>query len=95
MAIRAIYTEVAADGRTPVFALSPGDHEKIRQGYGCPNCLEDFTEYGAGALHVAFQECPVCGHVLDANNDFVIAPAHMTANEPVTTHDPVTGRRRF
>ena len=43
MAIIPRSTEIMEDGR-PKFVLWPHDYEKIRQGYGCPNCLEDFTE---------------------------------------------------
>ena len=72
MAIRAVYTEIMEDGR-PRFGLSEMDYEKIRAGYGCPNCLEDFTE-GSGVA--VYAKCPVCGHRIDANADFVETPAY-------------------
>lgn len=75
MAIKAIYTEVQPDGR-PLFGLTPEDHEKIRQGYGCPNCLEDFTEYGAGGVVAAFSACPICKHRINPDQDFVSAPGY-------------------
>jgi DNA-directed RNA polymerase subunit RPC12/RpoP len=61
------------DGR-PRFGLSPDDHEKIRQGYGCPNCLEDFTEHSGGI--VVYAQCPVCKHRIDVNADFVETPRY-------------------
>ena len=56
MAIIPIYTRPPLiPGERPLFALTPDDYEKVRQGYGCPECLEDF--YGVYMLR-----CPVCGH---------------------------------
>lgn len=75
MAIKAIYTELTPDGR-PRFGLSPADHEKIRQGYGCPNCLEDFTEWGANGVVVAFGKCPVCKHTMNPETDFEETPGY-------------------
>lgn len=75
MAIRAVYIEIRQDG-TPLFGLTPSDHEKIRQGYGCPNCLEDFTEHANSVVTAVYAKCPVCKHRIDANVDFVESPRY-------------------
>ena len=57
MAIKPIYwSPPLRPGERPLFALTPEDYEKVRQGYGCPECLEDF--YGVYML-----QCPVCKHI--------------------------------
>lgn len=67
MAIIPVYT----DPRTNTFALKPSDYEKVRTGYGCPRCLEDFTE---SSIVTAYEKCPVCGHRIDVDRDFVALP---------------------
>lgn len=77
MAIIPVYIEENYQGTgLTLFGLRPADHEKIRQGYGCPNCLEDFTEWGAHGMVAAFAKCPVCGHRIDANHDFTVPPQY-------------------
>ena len=38
-----------------MFSLTNEDFDKIRQGYGCPRCLEDYQG-------IWRQVCPVCKH---------------------------------
>lgn len=87
MAIIPLSTEILPDGR-PKFTLAPADHEKVRQGYGCPNCLEDFTEFGANGVTVVFGKCPVCKHVIDPHRDFLPAEAPY---RPFSPDDPFYG----
>ena len=57
MAIIPIYTRAPIrPGERPLFALTPEDYDKVRQGYGCAECLEDFNG-------VYMMKCPVCGHI--------------------------------
>lgn len=59
--------------------LNRRDFDKVREGYGCPNCLEDFNG-------VLLLECPVCKHMRDADADFVPLPDYMVPEEdPVYT----------
>lgn len=74
MAIKAVYTQELPNGEV-LFGLTPEDHEKIRNGYGCPKCLEDFTEYGANGIVVAFGACPLCKHTL-SDRDLMDVPQH-------------------
>ena len=69
MAIEPIYKEFNHQTGKWLFALAPDDFEKVRQGYACPNCLEDFN----GVIRV---KCPVCPHVRD-EGDFVDTPQYM------------------
>lgn len=48
------------DGQ-PIAALSPEQFEKVRQGYGCPRCWQEFT--------VILTKCPVCQLDLTHNLD--------------------------
>ena len=57
MAIIPLYTKPPlVPGERPLFALSKEDFEKVRQGYGCPECLEDYNG-------VYLPQCPLCKHV--------------------------------
>jgi len=71
-----IYYEIRPNGST-LWALGQRDYDKIKDGYGCPNCLEDFNG-------VLLLECPVCKHMRDTHNDFLALPDYMVP-EP----DPV------
>lgn len=49
----------------PEFVLGPDDYEKVRQGYACSNCLEDY--------HGVWRpKCPACG--CDSLQMFDLAP---------------------
>ena len=54
MAIIPIDWRQSPDGGEAEFLLSNDDYEKVRQGYGCSNCLEDYN-----GLYLA--RCPRCG----------------------------------
>jgi predicted amidophosphoribosyltransferase len=49
-----------------IFGLGAEDIERIRQGYGCPRCLEPFETPVA--------VCPVCREPQGITSDFVIVP---------------------
>lgn len=70
MAIIPVYAE--EDLRTGAinWGLTVQDFEKVRQGYGCPKCLEDFNG-------VWLMTCPVCGHQRNEPTDFIPTPDHM------------------
>lgn len=70
MAITPIYKHFDHASGKWLFALAPDDFEKVRQGYACPNCLEDF----GGMIRM---KCPVCPHVRDVDTDFVATPQYM------------------
>jgi hypothetical protein len=70
VAIRPYYTEVNPHTGRALFALNKDDFEKVRDGYGCANCLEDY--FGVYLL-----TCPVCKHERDLWNDFVALPDYM------------------
>ena len=70
MAITPIYKEFDRQTGRWLWALAQPDYDKVHDGYACPNCLEDFH----GVLLV---ECPACGHMSDANADFVALPDYM------------------
>lgn len=48
------------DGQ-PIGAMSPEQFERIRQGYGCPRCWQEFA--------IVFTKCPVCQLDLSGNLD--------------------------
>lgn len=50
------------------------DFQKVRQGYGCPECLEDFN-----GVYMAV--CPVCAHVRDVSRDILPTPEHFNRGE--------------
>lgn len=66
-----IPTYVGVDERTQktIFGLSPTSFFKVTNGYGCPECLEDFN-----GVYKAV--CPVCGHKRDVASDIVQTPRH-------------------
>lgn len=69
MALKPIYSqEDLASGRI-LWGLSPSDYHKVRLGYACPKCLEDFN-----GIYMAV--CPVCKHVRDMMHDFQQTPEH-------------------
>lgn len=81
--IHAFYTEVhPVTGRT-LFMVSARDYEKIRQGYGCPNCLEDYN-----GMYLI--QCPVCQHMTDfGGGDFIpVTPEHMIPEDMSLLHKP-------
>lgn len=61
--IKPIYSKYDPEIDEWVHGLSNDDFEKVRQGYACSNCLEDF-----GGLYL--ERCPVCKR----GNVFVEAP---------------------
>lgn len=58
--IEPVYWGRDDDGR-PVAAFSDEDYERIRQGYGCPNCWQAFS--------IVMVKCPVCQLDLASNLD--------------------------
>jgi hypothetical protein len=79
LAIEAIYKEFNRETGRWLYALKPDDFEKVRQGYACPNCLEDF----GGVILV---KCPVCPHVR-SEQDFVDLPNYMIPEPDPVYHD--------
>lgn len=69
MAIIPIYYDIDRETGRPMWGLGPDDFHKVRLGYGCPECLEDFNG-------VYISTCPVCGHVRDQASDFWDTPDH-------------------
>lgn len=63
------YREQMPDGRF-VAELYPEDLQRVREGYGCANahCLAFF--------HRRFQDCPLCGEPISANEIVDYSPAH-------------------
>lgn len=57
-----IYVDRHPDGRR-VALLREKDGQRIKEGYGCGECLAYFDRQ--------FPECPSCGHELDASRDVV------------------------
>ena len=53
--IKPIFSRYDHEARRWEFGLTPEDFEKVQQGYGCGECLEDFQ----GEFRI---KCPVCGH---------------------------------
>lgn len=71
MAIKPIYSQENLQTGEIEWLLYPEDFEKIRQGYGCPKCLEDYNG-------LCLATCPVCNHTRDALKDFTaVVPDHM------------------
>lgn len=68
MSIIPTYTEQLPDGRV-LFGLTHSDFEKVRLGYGCPDCLEDYN----GVYQAV---CPVCRHARDIQRDLLEQPPH-------------------
>ena len=56
MPIDPVYAE-SAEGGGLVFGLGPDDFEKVRQGYACAHCLEEFL---VGGTLVQLAKCPTC-----------------------------------
>jgi hypothetical protein len=56
------YVDRLPDGRR-VAELRADDLRRVEDGYGCGECLANFDQ--------RFQNCPGCGHKLDANRDIV------------------------
>lgn len=54
MAIRPVAERYDHDTGEMEFVLLPEDFEKVRQGYGCSACLEDYRG-------VWMPQCPTCG----------------------------------
>jgi hypothetical protein len=50
--IKPVYSRYDRTTGQYMWGLGPDDYERIRQGYGCPRCLEAFEFYTA--------RCPVC-----------------------------------
>lgn len=59
-----VYWGHQQDGR-PLAALSPEQFEKVRQGYACPRCWQEFQ--------MVFVKCPVCQLDLSPNLDPQVA----------------------
>lgn len=70
--IKPIYTEIHPYTGRPLHLLYADDYEKVRQGYGCSYCLEDYNG-------VWMPQCPVCRHISDyGGGDFIgVPPPHM------------------
>ena len=60
-----VYRGFTDDGQ-PIGMFSEEDFEKIRAGYGCPQCWQEFT--------IIMVKCPVCGKDLSSNLDPSIRP---------------------
>lgn len=52
MSLEYVFAEQGPNGEI-LWALKPESYEKVRLGYACGHCLEDF-------LGVALLECPTC-----------------------------------
>jgi hypothetical protein len=70
LAIKPYYKEFNRETGKWLWVLLAEDYEKVRQGYACPNCLEDFNG-------VYMLECPVCNHMADTLADFIGLPDYM------------------
>ena len=83
VAIKAYYTEVNPVSGRALFALNRDDYEKIRQGYGCPNCLEDYQG-------MYLPTCPLCKHSTDfSDHDFLpVIPTWMAPSDPSLLDEP-------
>lgn len=82
MAIDFIYARQHPETREWEWLLSKEDFEKVRQGYGCPKCLED---YGGLCL----ETCPVCGHTRNLMADFTdIVPDDLKPGQAGPAPDP-------
>lgn len=69
MSLKPIYTEVDQRTGRIMGGFGREDFEKIRQGYACPQCWEDFNG-------VYLTTCPVCGHQRNVWEDFLPTPDH-------------------
>lgn len=69
MSIKHVYSEFDHETKRWRWGLGPEDFEKVRQGYGCPECLEDFNG-------VLLLQCPACGHARNQALDFLPTPDH-------------------
>jgi len=69
VSIKPVYSEFDYTTGRWNWGLDKEGFEKVRQGYGCPECLEDF--HG-----VALLRCPACGHVRNQALDFLPTPDH-------------------
>ena len=75
--IRSYYTYVDPLSGRALHAVSRDNWNKILDGYGCANCLEDY--HG-----VWYARCPVCNHLADrdAGSDFVpVIPQFMVPED--------------
>ena len=90
MAIKAYYTEISPHTGRPLFLVSDRDYEKIRAGYGCPHCLEDYN-----GMYLA--RCPLCGHQTDfGGGDFIpVVPDHLVPEDPSLLGHPDGDSRYF
>ena len=52
-----MYAKERDDGPGFVWGLEPESYEKVRLGYACGNCLEEFM---AGGSPIALAECSLC-----------------------------------
>ncbi len=54
-----VYAKEREDGKEGwIFGLDRSDYEKVRQGYACGNCLEEFQ---IGGSPVSLPKCSLCG----------------------------------
>jgi RNA polymerase subunit RPABC4/transcription elongation factor Spt4 len=68
-----------------IFGLSPDDVERVRQGYACSRCLEEFDTHT--------KVCPVCREPTEILSDFVIVPTPEEWASYLREHAAPTGRR--
>ena len=82
MAIPHLYAEEDLRTGEILWLLRQKDFEKVRQGYGCPKCLEEYNG-------LCLDTCPVCGHTRDMMRDFTdIVPDHMLPGEAAPAPEP-------
>lgn len=81
MAIIPIYYETHPVTKRVLWGLAPQDFHKITQGYGCPECLEDFNG-------VYMPVCPLCGHTRDVAQDVKPTPEHFQFGKEAPAPEP-------
>ena len=81
MALKPIYSEFDRASGKWRWGLGRDDFEKVRQGYGCHDCLEDF--HG-----VVLLTCPACGHKRDQALDFLPTPDHFQPGVAAPAPEP-------
>jgi hypothetical protein len=82
VAIIPIYSEIDKRTGKVNWGLGWNDFHKVRSGYGCPACLEDFCG-------VYMPVCPVCRHERDVWADFLATPAHFQPGVAGPAPDPM------
>lgn len=81
MAIIPIYYETHPVTGKTLWGLAPQDFYKVVNGYGCPECLEDYNG-------VFLPVCPLCNHASDLMRDVQETPDHFKPGEAAPAPEP-------